>query len=415
MALPPPPQHRWPAWLQGLAIALSPERYPDWLLRRFAGETMAAMRAPAFGDVVSVTDPGAIRALAGCPAGVANARVLPLFGDRSVILADGDEHLALRRALSPPLHGTAIARHRETVAAVAAAEVATWPVGATIALLPRMRAVTLDVALRAVLGSEDPRLRRALERTLSVNPLLVVLEGRRPVLGRLRVLPWVRARRDAQALLAVEIAARRAAGATGDDVLSHLLATTDLDDRAVGDQLLTLLLAGHDTTAAALAWCVERLLHHPGALARARDDDAFLRAAIDETLRVRPVLDVAWRRPAEDVEAGGHTIPAGTLVMLGIRGAHRLPAHYGDDAAAWRPERERPATAFLPFGAGPRRCLGAAFAQMELHQVLRTVLDAVDLAPVSRRPERQTRLRTITTVPARGARARVVSGRGPRS
>lgn len=403
----PPPRLGVPSVLQGLLIALAPERYPQWLLGRYRGRTMVELRVPGLGPVVSVTDPNAFRELArGCPAGAANARVLAVLGQRSVLLLDGEEHLRMRRLLSPAFHGEAIERYREVVLEVAGAEVASWPAGEVVPLLPRMQAITREVILRAVLGSDDDELRVLLRRVLRVNPFVVMAEGRYPRLGRVRTLPWIRARRRAHALLAATIAERRAAGADGDALLDVLLREApDLTDRDLRDQLFALLLAGQDTTATTLGWCLELLLRHPAALRRAREDDAFLTACIEETLRVRPPLDVAWRLVDRDLEVGGHTLRAGTLVMLALRAIQRLPAVY-EDAATWDPGRQRPL--LVPFGGGPRRCLGAGFAQMELHAVLRTVLHHVDLAPVSRRPERQSRLRTITTVPARGARARIV-------
>lgn len=414
--LPPPPRLRLPSAVQGLLIAFAPEAYPNWLVRRYEGATMAEFRAPGLGAVVSVTDPDAFRELARTtPAGAANARVLAVLGERSVLHLDGEEHLRMRRLLSPAFHGAAITHYREVVIDVTRAEVASWRPGTTVRLLGRMQAITREVILRAVLGSDDDELRGLLRRVLSVNPFIVSAEGRWPRLGQTRALPWIRARHRAHALLEATITARRNAGADGDALVDVLLREApELTDQELRDQLFALLLAGQDTTATTLAWCFELLLRHPDALRRAREDDAFLTACIDETLRVRPPLDVAWRVIDRDREVGGHTLREGTLVMLALRGMQRAPDVYAD-AARWDPDRERPL--LVPFGGGPRRCLGAGFAQMELHAVLRTVLGAVELAPVSHRPERQSRLRTITTVPARGARARIVATRcedGPR-
>lgn len=434
----PLPRVGLPAWLQTLLVQVSVERYPRWVMRRHP--QVVAMRFLGLGDVVGVRDPEALQELFAAPAdevraGEANAVALgSVLGSRSVLCLDGDEHLAMRRRLLPPLHGDALQGHVAVMEQVAREHVARWPTDRPIALLPRLRAVAVDVVLHAVLGTRDPArldaLRRVVPRVVEVPPFAVVLGGAVPGLDAHRLgrrLPWIAARRRLDALLQEEIDAHRA-GADGGrgDVLGLLLASRDDDgaplaDDDVRDQLVTLLVAGNETTAASMAWAVERLVRHPRALAALVADldaggTAHLDAVVAETLRVRPVLDVAWRRLAASREVGGCPVAAGTLVTPSIRGVQR-EAHL-DDPHRFRPERfltgaRPPAATQIPFGGGTRRCVGAAFATAEMRTVLRVLLErrTPELPPGAlRRGERQSRLRSIGTVPARGARV-VLRGR----
>jgi cytochrome P450 len=258
---------------------------------------------------------------------------------------------------------------------------------------------------------------------LEANPIAFLLEGRSPWLasgpvGRLR--PWVRARRETERLLREEIAAHRAdPGGTG-DILAMLLEVRGEDGDRLGDdelvgQLLTLLLAGHETTAASLAWCFERLLRHPAALDRLRaelerGDDGYLDAVIKETMRQRPVVEVVWRELSEPYEVGGHRLPAGTIVVPVIRA---VAAEAFEDPQEFRPERfldgEVKPYSHIPFGGGTRRCLGASFATLEMKTVLKTVLASVDLSAPDPAPERPNRMRRFTTSPGRGTRVLAAS------
>jgi cytochrome P450 len=203
-----------------------------------------------------------------------------------------------------------------------------------------------------------------------------------------------------------------------------LLATRDehgdaLGDEEVRDQLTTLLVAGHETSATTLAWCFERLVRHPDVLARLReelaggDGDAYLGAVVDETLRVRPVVDQVSRKLAEPLTLGGHTLPAGTLVGASILGVQRSAVFPEPDR--FRPERfldgDVPSYAHIPFGGGARRCIGASFALMEMKVVLRAVLERVELATTTARPERPVRHRRFTVTPSRGGRITVLARR----
>jgi cytochrome P450 len=350
---------------------------------------------------------------------------------------DGERHLRMRRLLLPPFHGAAVRRYEALIEELAAAEVERWPIGEEMALLPRMQAVTLEVMLRAVIGVRDDRrrarLRSLLPRVVGVNPMASLLEGAHPWIasgwtGRLR--PWMRIRREVDRLLREEIAAHRDDPEGRDDILALLMAAggdnghtpaaagAPLTDEELRDQLVTLLLAGHETSASSLAWCFERLLRHPDALARlerelAAGEDQFLQVVVDETLRTRPVIEIVWRRAIAPFDIAGYRLPTGTIVLTSIRGAQSSEA-YGDPER-FRPERflagPAPPHALIPFGGGPRRCLGASFAVMEMKTILRVVLERVALRAPTSKPERQSRIRRFTMVPARGARVAVTAKR----
>ena len=294
-----------------------------------------------------------------------------------------------------------------------------------------MQAITLEVILRTVFGVTDPARRAALTRLLpqltdatsSVSVQLRVMLARRS--GRSAPFAQLAGVRGAiDELLLAEIAQRRADDDVGEreDILSLLVAARFEDgegmgDRELRDQLMTLLLAGHETTATALAWTFDLLLRHPAALARltAELDEAageeYLRAVIWESLRLRPVVPLAGRRLGAELRAGGLTLPAGTDVSPAIWLTHTRADLY-PEPYAFRPERflERPPTTYgwIPFGGGMRRCLGAAFAELEMRVVLRVMLRELELSAVSPRAERVTR-RNVTFSPRRGTRVRVQS------
>lgn len=419
-----PPGPRRPALLQTLAMTFAFDRFVT-ACERYG--PVVTLRLLGFGPMVAVTDPTLIKQVfTGDPdvlhSGEANAQLSAVLGHGSVILLDGERHLRRRKLLLPPFHGEAVRAYAGVVAQIAEAEIACWPRDRPFAILPRTRAITLEAILRLVIGVRDEeRLAqlRALLPRITGSMAGIVLEGIRPGLadGCLGPrLPWVRARRRAERVLDDEIAAHRAAPEGRDDVLALLIAARDEDGGALSDEelrgeLLTLLLAGHETTATALAWCFERLVRHPDVLARLRDelagdDDAYLDAVISETLRSHPVVDSAQRLLTEELELGGHRLPAGTRIAASIWAVQHSAAFEAPERFA--PERfldRRPAPyALIPFGGGVRRCIGASFAEMEMRTVLRTVLSRVDLQPTTAAPEKARRGRGITTVPARGAR-----------
>lgn len=385
------------------------------------------MKVLGVGEIVALRDPAAIRDLftaspEAVTSGRINARVLPVLSRGSVMLLDGERHMRMRKLLLPAFHGEAIHGYESLIARIAADEVARWPRGSEFAIHPRMQAIALEVILEVVLGVREGarrrRLRELLPKVLEANPIAFLLEGRSPwlasgPLGRLR--PWVRARRETEGLLREEIAAHRADPGGTDDILAMLLEVRGedgdrLDDDELVGQLLTLLLAGHETTAASLAWCFERLLRHPAALDRlraelGRGDDGYLDAVIKETMRQRPVVEVVWRELAEPYEVGGHRLPAGTIVVPVIRA---VAAEAFEDPEEFRPERfldgEVTPYSHIPFGGGTRRCLGASFATLEMKTVLKTVLASVDVSAPDPAPERPNRMRRFTTSPGRGTR-----------
>jgi cytochrome P450 len=386
---------------------------------------------PARDRVLVVTvDPQAVRQVfTGDPdllhAGEANIVLEPMLGSRSVLLLDGPAHLRQRRLMLPPFHGERMRRYADTMTEVAERHIAAWPRGRRFGVLPSMQAITLEVIMRAVFGVVDDAARERLAGPLRRQ--LDIIASRRRVLmlalwsGRTDRGPWATlasARREADALLREEIRARRADPGSGerDDVLSMLLAARDedgtpLSEEELRDELMTLLVAGHETTATAMAWTLERITRHPDVMARLGEDASgeYLDAVIKETLRLRPVVPAVARRLQAPMEFGPWRLPAGVHIAPSIYLLHRRPDLYADPAA-FRPERflERtPATyEWIPFGGGIRRCLGASFALMEMKVVLATILRSVAVEPTRRRAESTTR-RAITFAPSRGGRIAV--------
>ncbi len=417
-----------PTIVQTLWALFGMESFARFCTRRFPAERMLTFRVAGFGDVVSVFDPELVREIFTgdgevLRGGEANAQALAVLGPNSLLLLDGEPHLRTRRLLLPAFHGEAIAHYAALIEEITLAEVDRWPLGQPFPLWPRMRAITMEVILRAVIGVRDESRRRRLGELLPSyvrgGVFGVLTETRLPWLTQSALgerLPWIRARAEAEGILREEISDHRAAPEGRDDILSMLISARDEDDRQptdeeLRDQVLTLVGAGHDTTAAALAWCFERVLRHPRVLARCRDggaeDDDYLTAVVNETLRVRPVVDSAARKLSAPLELGGHRLPAGTFLSTSISGIQRSPQIHSDPLR-FSPERflqrQAPYT-FIPFGGGERRCIGAAFATTEIKVVLRTVLQNIELSAPSLRDERPSRTRSIGIVPARGARA----------
>jgi cytochrome P450 len=425
-----PPGLRWPRLLQTLLWATQPglmARYGAW---RY-GDTFT-LRPFGIGDVVVITSPETIREVFMGDrdvfhAGEANAVMGPITGLNSLLLLDGERHLRHRKMLTGPFHGEAVRNYREQVAEIAAQEVERWSVGSTFPIRPRMQAITLEVILRAVIGVSDERrlarLRDLLTRVTGVGIVEMWVMWAYPEMARrrrFRALSTLRVLPEIDRLLHEEIAAARAEHARRNDVLSQLIAARDengdgLSDVELRDHLITLLVAGHETTTTALAWCFERLLRHPHVLQRLQDELAggneenYLEAVINETLRVRPVLDAVWRKLTEPAVVEGRLLPAGTLVMPSIFLVHDSSEAF-DDPSSFRPERFLEGSAqpytFIPFGGGPRRCIGASFAVMEMKAVISTVLATVQLRPATQRPERM-KVHHITLVPAKGGQVTV--------
>jgi len=423
--------------LQTTSAVFLNERFSAYCRRRFS--SLATMRIAGLGRFVLVWEPELVREVfTGDPdvlrGGEANARFLMgALGPSSVMVLDGERHVRMRRLLSPAFHGAAVRRYAELVDEATATEIDRWPLGREIALRPRFQAIALEVILRAVIGVRDREresaLRAALGRVARANLFAFRAEAVAPGLvdaPAAALAPWLRARREANRLIREEIAAHRADPEGREDILAMLIAAAGPDDAPLTDdelrdQLVTLLVAGHESTATALAWSVERLVRHPTVLARlqrellAGDGEAYLDAVVNETLRVRPVIDVVARRLAAPVRLAGYTIPPGTTVAASIRSAQINEAY--DHPEAFRPERfldgSPPPYALIPFGGGTHRCLGASFAVMEMKGILRAVLRRVVLrSPADRRAEQQVRWKRITTTPSRDGRV-VVTALGP--
>jgi cytochrome P450 len=419
-----PPGPRLPRTLQTLLIWTQRERFIPAMHRRY-GDTFTVNAEPT-GFGVVLRNPDDLRTIfRGDPkvfhAGEGNALLAPLVGSRSVLTMDAPEHVVERRRMLPPFHGDRIARVVALIAEETEREVARWPIARDFELLPRMQALTLAIIVRVVLGVDDNRAEAvgaALRRVLAFglrDMLLWVL----PNLQHVR--PWSNIVRDvdrADQLIYAEIARRRADPLRAEraDVLSMLL-EGDPDPELVRDELVTLLVAGHETTAVALSWAFERLLRHSGALAKVRaglDDprDPYRAAVAKEVLRLRPVILNIARRLTRPVELADRVMPAGTLLFPSIIGVNTDPKIWGPDAAYFRPERwqspDVPTYAWIPFGGGARRCLGATFALTEMDAVVRTVLRRVELR-ADRPQDESRRMHHITLVPSRGARVRVIS------
>jgi cytochrome P450 len=423
-----PPGPRSPAALQTLRWLTAPVAFMEDCRRRF-GDAFSLDFLGFERPMVLLSDPAAIRELYGAdhalPPG-RTAALRPIMGPRSILLLEGDAHLERRRLMLPPFHGERMRSYERAIARIAHAEIDRWPRG-EIALHPRMQAITFEVILEVVFGVTDPRRARALRELLprlldaTASPVLSfrVLLARR--LGRpdpLEAFAGLSARIDD--VLLEEIRSR-GASPRGQDVLSLLISArfedgSAMDERELRDQLVTLLLAGHETTATALAWTFDLLTHSPAAMRRLRADldagsDAWLRATIAEALRLRPVLPLAGRRLRSELRTGGWVLPPGTDVSPAIWLTHTRADLY-PEPFEFRPERfldRGPSTySWIPFGGGIRRCLGAAFAELEMRVVIEAVLSRVRLEPARPQPETVAR-RNLTFAPRAGTRVRVTA------
>ena len=383
---------------------------PTVLLRRSAarfGVPFTLRTAWTDAPMVVVSDPADVRTVfTASPdvltAGESSSFLEPFVGPNSILILDGPPHLRQRKLMLPPFHGERMRAHRDLIAELAAAEVERWPRGTAFATHPRMQALTLDVIMRVVFGAELPELRGAIRRTLDMTmslprALFFSLTG--------NDLGFRRAIGEVEGQLTEVIRARRAH--PGEAIVDELIAAGSTDDE-LRDQLITLLAAGHETTAGALAWALERLARHPDVLARLRDDEpGYADAVVKEVLRTRPVLTVAARKLREPLAVAGWELPAGVHVAPCIYLTHRRPELY-PEPTAFRPERflgdEAPDSyAWIPFGGGVRRCVGAAFAAMEMSEVLRAVAARVTLRPDRPESERMRR-RSVTLTPERWSR-----------
>jgi cytochrome P450 len=402
--LPPGPQ--MPSSLQAFGWALRPlpfmergrERYGDtFTLRIRRGRPWVFLSNPEDVGKVLTISPELVRA----GAGEANPLLGPLLGPRSVMLLDEPEHMTHRRFILPSFHGERMRGYGEMMVEVAREEIARWPVGEPFALWPRMQAISNEVVMRAVFGrtgsAQMEHLRVLLRRLtdwLNDPSRLTLLAtfGSRWLAGsggfRGAIEP-------VEAALLEEVARRRAAPADAQDegILSLLEQAYDengtpMTEQELRDELITMLSDG--PTATSLSWAFERLLRHPEKLARlheevlAGEDDTYMDAVIKEILRLCPAVPLVMRGLVEPMRLGGYTIPAGTTVAPCIYLVHHREDIY-PQPFAFMPERfvgRQPENyTWIPFGSGVRRCVAAAFAQLEMKLVMQTVLEEVELAP----------------------------------
>ncbi len=427
-----PPGPRLPAPLQ-TAIWSRAARRMVFACRRRYGD-MFTIRISHEGVWVMVSDPAAVKQVfTGDPrvyhAGEGNRILEPFLGPSSVLVLDEKPHIDQRKLLLPPFHGARMQGYERTMAEIARREIESWPTGEPFRMRSPMQAISLEIILHTVFGVREGRrleeLRESLRHflDLTTNPRLLL-----PVLligfERARAVPMLRRRIDrVDRLIHAEVAERRRAEDLDDrdDILSMQIAArhedgSPMSDAEIRDELVTLLVAGHETTANALAWAIERLARHPDKLERltaeAREEDvdgsdgeradgAYVTATIQETLRLRPVIPIVIRRLTEPVEIGGHELPAGVAVTPSIYLVHANPEVY-PEPGRFRPERflETPPGTYtwIPFGGGVRRCLGASFAQFEMAVVLRELVRRRTIRAADPRPERVYR-RAITETP----------------
>ncbi|MEU9085322.1 cytochrome P450 [Streptomyces sp. NPDC048357] len=422
-----PPGLRLPAVVQTLLFARYRHRlFPA--LRALHGDVFTLRLTTPTRHLVILTKREDIKTVFGGPvevlhAGEGNAIMGPALGDHSVLLTDEAEHRRSRRLLMPAFTGAALAGYQEMVGELTRAEVDGWPEDTVFSSHERMQALTLEVILQVVFGvTDEARLRRMrpLVRGIADIGPVTLLGLPYPLLRRFG--PWRRhtgLQRGLDKLLYAEISDRRRAADlhSRTDVLSRLLQAAEneegggFSDAELRDQLITLLLAGHETTATGLAWALHELVRDPAQLRRAQraadeGDDAYLTAVAKEALRLKPVVYEVARQLTRPLTVGGYRLPAGATVMPAIGLVQSDPA-YHHQPDEFRPERfldgQPPAHTWIPFGGGARRCIGAGFALLEATVALREVLVRYEIRPDRAAPEEQ-KAHHVTLIPSRGAR-----------
>jgi len=428
-----PPGPRLPKLVQTIGFIFAGRRFLDACRRRYGD--VVTMSTAFDSKFVMVFDPDLLKKVFQAPpdrlrAGEANALLGQILGERSVLVLDGAEHLRQRKLMLPPFHGKRLKAYEDTMRAAADRAIDSWPVAEPFTMLPAMQQVTLDVIMHAVWGLEEgPRAEELKRRVRAViDPLsrrlgvvLLALSGGR-FGDRKAVQRFEQRRRELDEMIFEEIAQRRSAADLDerDDVFSMLLQARDEDgepmtDKELRDELVTLLVAGHETTATGLAWAFDLLLQTPRAMQKLKasladpdGDDTYIDAVVKEALRLRPVVPGIGRVVrGEPFELGGYTVPPGTEINPSIGVIHRRGDSY-PQPGEFRPERfleENPPDTYtwVPFGGGTRRCLGASFAQLEMKVVIKRVLERAELRAVGSKPDRVER-RGITLVPREGVR-----------
>ncbi|MEO6605128.1 MAG: cytochrome P450 [Aeromicrobium sp.] len=409
-----------PAWLMTWKFLRDRKGMIPGMHEKF-GDTFSIKILPGPRTFVIFSDPADIKEIfAADPsqfhAGKGNEILKPVMGAHSLLITDDMEHQRGRKLLMPAFTGPSMRAYQPLVEAIAKIEVDSWHDGDKLVTLDRMNALTLDVILQVVFGVTDEKrlavLRPKVNRMVNIDAKML-LAWSYPKLFALP--PWRGYFKNQQAvdeILFAEIAERRAAKDLDgrDDVLSRLLRVGDsegddpLSDVEMRDQLITLMLAGHETTASALSWTLHELGRNPEILAKAlaaadSGDDAFLEACLKESMRVHPIIDFVARTLQSDQVIGGRSLPKGTTVTPSIMLSHSREASFAD-SHVFNPERflvdKIAANTWIPFGGGVRRCIGAAFSLMEGTVVLREVLQRYSVEAASVSPNK---LRNITNVP----------------
>ncbi|HXB64666.1 MAG TPA: cytochrome P450 [Solirubrobacteraceae bacterium] len=438
-----PPGPRWPAAVQTAAWAVAlprvldhcRDRYGEMFTMRFfpSGRRIVVVSGKELAKQVFTASPEVAPSAAGV------SPIAPVMGPSSVLTLTGPEHIRQRRLLLPPFHGERMREYEETIVDATRRDLEDWPLGVAMTLQERTRAITLEVILRAVFGVEAERMDAmrealgALFMPLTV-PMVLRIALTRSTPGR-PTGAFGRALDHLDTVMYAELERRRTQEdlAERKDILSLLLQARDeqgeaMSDAELRDELVTLLLAGHETTATSVAWAIERLVRHPDKLARlaeeidAGESEEYMGGVIHETMRVRPVVPLVVRILKQPLRVGGHTLPAGTRVAPAIWLTNRDAREY-EAPTEFRPERwegRQPETfSWIPFGGGIRRCIGASFALLEMKLMLRTILAELQpqLPPAPRRGPlpaaagarswaggERIRRRAITLVPGDGAR-----------
>jgi cytochrome P450 len=428
-----PPAPRLPKLVQGVAFIVNRDKAVAAVARRHGSEF--TLNLPIFGHTTVISDPALVKELFTANNDlIARAGTLgQVLGPGSTFSLDGLPHRQRRKLLVPPFHGKRMQGYEGIVEEEVRREIATWPEGEDFATMPSMMRITLNAILRAVFGADGAALEELREllppMVLKASRLAVMPPAARRDYGPLS--PWGRVeklRRRYNAVIARLIADARRDPAFEDrsDVLALMLQAryddgSPISDDHVADELLTLLAAGHETTATTLAWAVERLRRHPRLLARLRDEvDAggsdLLQATIFEVQRTRPVINGTARMTRQRIRLGEWVIPERHVVLVSISLAHAAERSFAD-AEAFDPDRfvgNPPDThAWIPFGGGVRRCIGAAFANMEMTVTLRTLLQEFEFG-TTYAPGESAHSRGVATAPARGGRA-VVWRRSPQT
>ncbi len=410
-ALPPGP--RMPSALQAIGWARRPLPFLERCQQRYGD--IFTLRIRHIGDWVVLSNPADVKKVFTTSpdqlgVGVANTLLGPLLGSRSVMLLEEPEHMTRRRLILPSFHGRMMGGYARMIDEVTREEVETWPEGEPFELWPKMQAITLEAITRAVFGNSQehhpPGLRELLgdlTEWLNNPHRLAVL----PLVGPrwiVRDPTFAAVMKPVEEAVLEEIRRRRASGEVESEDIASMLAMARYEDGSpmseqdLRDELVTLLSDG--PTATLIAWAFERLLRHPEKMDRLRfevledEGEAYLDAVVKETMRLCPSVPIVVRRLVEPLELGGYTLPVGTKVAPCVHLVHRREDVY-PQPRSFRPERflEEPAGTYtwIPFGGGVRRCIAASYAQLEMRQVIRSTIEAVELRPVAARSERPTR------------------------